>query len=137
MATKKQASKLVQFEDAAVTTETPSITTRRNTVVNTPNRCFDSRVVDVSGSAVTGDNGQAVFRLSKFICPAGEIYGPPTNVLAIPRSKKPFFLTVADKLINNNTDVEITVFSWDANGAPAPQVPFYWRCRVVHPHIIL
>ena len=21
--------------------------------------------------------------------------------------------------------------------APAPQVPFYWRCRVVHPHIIL
>lgn len=138
MATKKQASKLAQgIVDAAVITETPSRTTRMNTVASTPNQCFDSRVVDVSGFATTGPGGQAVFRLTKFICPAAEIYGPPINVLATPTSEKPFFLTVTHKLVNSNKDVEITVFSWDAAGARAPGVSFNWRCRVVHPHIIL
>jgi hypothetical protein len=40
-------------------------------------------------------------------------------------------------LVNNGTDVEITVFSWDANGAPTPGVTFNWRCRVEHPQIFL
>ena len=138
MATKKQATKaLQQFADVAVVNETPSRTTRMNTVANTPNQCFDSRVVDVSGFATTGTNGQSVFRLTKFICPAAEIYGPPINVVATPISDKPFFLTVMHKLVNSNKDVEITVFSWDAAGARTPGVQFNWRCRVVHPHIIL
>lgn len=138
MATKKQASKAApQFADVAVVNETPSRTTRMNTVASTPNQCFDSRVVDVSGFAATGLGGQAVFRLTKFICPAAEIYGPPVNVVATPISDKPFFLTVLHKLVNSNKDVEITVFSWDAAGARAPGVQFNWRCRVVHPHIIL
>jgi hypothetical protein len=138
MATKKQASKLApQFADLVVTTETPSRTTRMNTVASTPNQCFDSRVVDVSGIATTGTNGQLTFKLSKFICPAGEIYGLPINVLATPKMDKPFFLTVQHKLVNSNTDVEITVFAWDPNGARAPGVQFNWRCRVVHPHVFL
>ena len=138
MATKKQASKAaVNFADVAVLNETPSRTTRMNTVASTPNQCFDSRVVDVSGFATTGPNGQQVFRLTKFICPANEIYGPPINVVATARSEKPIFLTVNHKLVNNNKDVEITVFAWDAAGARAPGVQFNWRCRVVHPHIFL
>ena len=132
----KTASKIPQTADVAISTKTPCTVTRRNQIVNKPNQCFDNRVVDVSGFAQTDDTGRAVFRLSDFICPAGEIYGPPINVLATARSKKPFFLTVEHKLINSNKDVEIMVFGWDANGAPAPGLQFNWRCRVQHPLII-
>ena len=134
---RKSASKITQTADVAISTETACTITRKNQVANTPNRCFDNRVVDVSGFATTDATGQLVFRLSDFICPAGEIYGPPINVLATARSKKPFFLTVDHRLINSNKDVEITVFGWDANGAPAPGLQFNWRCRVQHPLIIL
>ena len=134
---RKSASKIQQSPEVAISTETPCTVTRKNQVANTPNKCFDNRVVDVSGFATTDATGQLVFRLSDFICPAGEIYGPPINVLATARSKKPFFLTVDHRLINSNKDVEITVFGWDANGAPAPGLQFNWRCRVQHPLIIL
>jgi hypothetical protein len=134
---KKSVAKSPQTADVAISTETPCTITRKNQVANVPNRCFDNRVVDVSGFALTDNSGQLVFRLSDFICPAGEVYSLPINVLATARSKKPFFLTVDHRLINNNKDVEITVCGWDANGAPAPQVPFNWRCRVQHPLIIL
>src|SRR5678816_3335084 len=103
---RKSASKITQTADVAISTETACTITRKNQVANTPNRCFDNRVVDVSGFATTDATGQLVFRLSDFICPAGEIYGPPINVLATARSKKPFFLTVDHRLINSNKDVE-------------------------------
>src|SRR5215217_8487144 len=98
---RKSASKATQIADVAISTETPCTITRRNQVANPPNRCFDNRVVDVSGFAQTDNSGQLVFKLSGFICPAGEIYGLPVNVLATARSKKPFFLTVDHRLINN------------------------------------
>ena len=133
-----EALALIQlFQDVAISTETPSRTTQRSLIVARPNRCTDSRVIDVSGFAQTQANGQVVFKLSSFICPAQEIFSLPINVLATPISQKPVFATVMHKLINNGTDVEITVFSWDPNGAPAPGVAFNWRCRVEHPHIIL
>ena len=125
------------FQDVAISTDTPGRITQRHLLINRPNRCFESGVTDVSGFAQTRDNGQFVFRLSSFLCPAGEIYSLPINVLATPISAKPFFLTVMHTLVNNGTDVEITVFSWDANGAAAPGVAFNWRCRVEHPIIIL
>jgi len=31
----------------------------------------------------------------------------------------------------------LTIFAWDANGAPASNVTFDWRCRVVSNQIIL
>jgi|SRR5215216_2615093 len=133
-----EALALIQlFQDVAISTATPSRTTQRHLLINRPNRCFESRVLDVSGFAQTQANGQIVFRLSSFFCPAGEIFSLPINVLATPISSKPFFLTVMHTLVNNGTDVEITVFSWDANGAPAPDVAFNWRCRVEHPIVIL
>lgn len=133
-----EALALIQlFQDVAISTATPSRTTQRSLIVARPNRCTESRVIDVSGFALTQANGQIVFKLSNFLCPAGEIFSLPINVLATPISQKPFFLTVTHKLVNNGTDVEITVFAWDANGAPAPGVTFNWRCRVEHPHVIL
>lgn len=129
---------LIQFfHDVAISTNTPSRTTRRHSQANFPNRCTVSRVLDVSGFAQTLENGRNVFKLSDFLCPAGEVFSLPINIVATPISRKPFFLTVTHILINNGTDVEITVFSWNANGAPAPGIPFNWRCRVEHPHVIL
>jgi len=87
----------------------------------------------VSGFATTASSGQSVFRLSDFICPGGEVYNYPINVIATPFSSKPFFLTVMHSLVNNGSDVEIKVFAWDANGAAAPNVSFNWRCRVELP----
>src|SRR6188474_716374 len=113
----KEALPLIQlFQDVAISTDTPSRTTQRSLIVARPNRCIESRVTDVSGFAQTQANGQVVFKLTNFLCPAGEIFSLPINVLATPISQKPFFLTVMHTLVNNGTDIEITVFSWDANG---------------------
>ena len=134
----EEALALIQlFQDVAISTETPSRITQRHLIVAFPNRCFDSSSLDVSGFSATGANGQVVFKLSSFLCPAAGGFSLPINVLATPISQRPFFLTVMHQLINNNTDVEITVFSWDANGAPAANVAFNWRCRVEHPPVIL
>jgi hypothetical protein len=119
------------FQDLAVSTESPSRTTQRSLIIPRPNRCIDSRVTDVTGFAQTQANGQVVFRLLTFLCPANDLFELPINVLVTPISKQPFFLTVTHTLINNGADVEITVFSWDANGAPAPNIAFNWRCRAV------
>lgn len=125
------------FQDVAISTNTPSRTTQKNLIANLPNRCTESRVFDVSAMAQTLSNGRNVFRLTNFLCPAGEIFSLPINVVATPLSSKPFYLTVLQSLVNNGADVEITVFSWNANGTPAPNVPFNWRCRVEFPHVIL
>ncbi|HEU4933632.1 MAG TPA: hypothetical protein VFT48_16215 [Pyrinomonadaceae bacterium] len=85
------------------------------------------------------DSGQWVghFYLTNFLCPANKIYSLPINVLATPISTKLFFLTLQHELVNNGTDVKITVFAWNANGGPAAGVVFNWRCRVELPIIIL
>jgi hypothetical protein len=121
----------------AIYTKTPGITTHRHQLAALPNVCYANDVMDVSGFAVTGNNGQRVFKLSEFICSSGKDYNHPINVVATPYSAKPFFLTVQHSLLNNGEDVEITVFAWDANGAPAPEVYFNWRCRVEIPLRIL
>ena len=105
-----EALALIQWwEDVAISTATPSRTTQRHTLIPRPNRCFESRVVDVSGFATTGNNGQSVLQLSQFLCPADERFDLPINVVATPISAKPFFVTVTHKLLNNGADVEITV----------------------------
>src|SRR5689334_15577543 len=118
------------IRDVAVSTNTPGRTTQRFYLIPLPNRCYDSDALDVSGFSQTGANGQAIFRLTSFLCRATQTFILPINVLATPISQQPVFLTVTHVLVNNGGDVEITVFSWDANGAPAPEVAFDWRCRV-------
>jgi hypothetical protein len=101
--------------------------------------------MDISGLATTDSNGKRVFLLSEFLCfssPTSIHFQQPINVVATPQSTAPCFLTVTHSLVNTGplnaaTDVEITVFTWDANGAAAPNVTFDWRCRVDIPNIIL
>ena len=96
-------------------------------------RCSDATLLDVSGVSGTEADGTRVFLLSDFVCFAPERnLAEPINVVATARSTTPFFVTTTQALVNNGTDVQITVFAWDAEGAAAPNVTFDWRCRVVY-----
>lgn len=101
--------------------------------------CTPHPLFDIGGVAATGSDGKRVFRLSEFACfgtLAGGVpaitFDHPINVVATPLSSEPFFVTVMHVLLPDSTDVEITVFAWDANGKAAAHVAFDWRCRVPH-----
>ena len=105
-------------------------------------RCAEAKLLDASGGSWTGSDGKRVFRLSEFVClPQHRLLMEPVNLLATGRSTKPFFLTATHKVVDPNdilrSDVEITVYGWDANGKPAPDLSFHWRCRVVSGVVIL
>jgi hypothetical protein len=95
--------------------------------------CGDATVTDVYGVSSTGGDGKRVFKLREFMCfdnPSATVFSEPVNVVATPRSEGPFFLTVTHAVTGTDlTDVQITGFSWNANGEPAPNVSFDWRCR--------
>ena len=100
--------------------------------------CSDATLLDASGVSFTEADGTRAFLLSDFVCfPQLRSLAEPINVVATARSTTPFFVTTTHALINNGTDVQITVFAWDAKGAAAPNVTFDWRCRVVSNQIIL
>ena len=128
-----------------LTADENSFTALRNLLIPRPNECRSAHLLDISGLAATDNNGKRVFRLSEFIChsspPAANQFQQPINVVATPRSITPCFLTVTHSLANtaslNAADVEIKVFTWAADGAPAPNVTFDWRCRVDIPNIIV
>ena len=97
--------------------------------------CETQKLLDVSGVAATGTNGTVRFRLTQFICFDKASFEAPINMVATPLASKPVFLTLKHTLVMDPTntfgiDVEFEVFTWDANGAAAPQIPFNWRCRV-------
>ncbi len=99
--------------------------------------CSSATLLDVSGALTTAANGQLVFPISDVVCfPLVNTLAEPVNVVVTPRSTGPFFVTQTHALVNNNSDVQITVYSWDAAGKPAPGVAFDWRCRVVSVPVI-
>jgi hypothetical protein len=98
-------------------------------------RCDNARLLDASGASYTDASGRRVFRLSQFVClPQYRFLSEPVNLLATPRSKDPYYVTAVHLLLDESdflrSDVEIAIFGWDRNGAPAPELPFHWRCRV-------
>ena len=96
-----------------------------------PKHCYATDLLDVNGSWTTGGDGTATLLLSEFACFDQINLAPPVNVVATPYSADPFFLTIQHSLVDS-TDVEIKVWTWDANGAAAPEVSFDWRCRVAY-----
>jgi hypothetical protein len=96
-----------------------------------PKTCERRHLLDVSSTTRTASDGRSKFLLSNFICPKLGGFDSPINVVATPLHPEPVFLTLEHFLVNNGEDVEIQVSTWDANGVPAPEVWFDWRCRVV------
>ena len=104
--------------------------------------CESQKLLDVSGYGFTGANGTATFRLTQYICFNPASFGYPMNVVGTPLTSKPFYLTIERSLVMDPTntfgvDVEFVVFTWDAKGNAAPNIPFDWRCRVPFEDLIL
>jgi hypothetical protein len=116
----------------------------RRVIIVLPNVCGGSELLDVSGVASTSSAGNAILLVKNFLCPgeSGRFYLEPVITVATPASATPSFLTITHSLVfdpslNSATNVQINVFSWGINGAPAPNVPFNFRCRVPTSPIIL
>ena len=125
------AERITLLRPIASSTSSDGSTTLRSLIVGFPNRCVSSRLLDVTGVAVSGSDGKIRFLLTSFLCPEGNFhFGFPINVVATPLSTTPRFLTLVHTLVDNGADVDIEVSTWDAAGAPAPNVGFDWRCRV-------
>jgi hypothetical protein len=98
--------------------------------------CGDANLLDASASGSTGADGTVTFLLSSDLC-EGVYLAAPVNLQATVRGTTPSFLTMTYSLVaepnypQTYTDLSITVYTWDANGKPAPNVEFDWRCRVV------
>ena len=109
----------------------------RSIVVKVPPSCVSSELLDVAGFVVTSSNGTANLRVTAFLCPneAGRQYKEPVNIVATAASATPIVVTVTHSLVTtppstDAADVQINIFTWDAKGAPAPNVGVNWRCRV-------
>lgn len=97
-------------------------------------------ILDVSSRSSTGVDGRAVFLLTSFTC-LGDVGNPsfaePVSLVVTPNAATPCYATMTHRLIPNPgspgafQDLEITVFTWDADGAAAPNVSFEWRCRLL------
>jgi hypothetical protein len=102
--------------------------------------CSTRRLLDVAGYGTTRDDGRAELSLNYFHClarapQAGENvlgYQQPINVVATPRGGTPALLAVGAQVDSSTLpqDVKISVAAWDTGGAPAPGIPFNWRCLV-------
>jgi hypothetical protein len=106
--------------------------------------CAPNTLLDISGFSVVPDTGNITLRIKSLLCPDDRnvyVYKPPPNIVATPVSATPIFTTVKHSLIlgqfNLLVDMEIHIFAWHANGAPAPRVTVDWRCRVPVSKVIL
>jgi hypothetical protein len=102
--------------------------------------CSNWQLLDVAANSSTADNGKRTFLLTDFVCDQN-LFAPPVNLVATPRSEKPCYTTTNINPVPSPTpgyysDVQITVFTWSPDGSPAPNVSVDWRCRLPWPVII-
>jgi hypothetical protein len=105
--------------------------------------CSQAALLDVHGTSSTDANGQRIIMLSDFFCINTFVLADPVNVVATARTATPVNITATHNLVVkpingfNAVDVQISLFSWAANGNPEPNVAIDWRCRAVSVPIIL
>ena len=110
------------------TLQDESSTIWKNLRGQTGSNTADPGLVDLTGFSNTGSDGKIVFRLMSFQNGFQVDTTQPFNVIATARGGVPVSLTV-DYTPVESGDFEITVFAWDTQGNPAPNVTFDWRCR--------
>jgi hypothetical protein len=101
--------------------------------------CSIVRLLEAAGVSSTLADGKRVFQVSDVVCPEGVLwsFGEPINVVATPLAESPILLTMTYSLISQGPDpsfqpdVQMTIFAWNADGSPAPNIMFDWRCRAV------
>src|SRR5262245_55594950 len=98
-------------------------------------RCFDDGAIDLGGQSTTDNTGRLTWKLSDYVCKENlQSYLAPASFVTTALSTSPIFLTA--RITSIGFDLVIDVFSWDANGAAAPNVRFAWRCWVRGQNII-
>jgi hypothetical protein len=121
---------------ASYTKHKGSYTSREiGTSGNSTKGCGIADLLDVSGLARTGQDGAAEFLLSDFVCQVCRRndalrFEFPVNLVATPRSRSAVFLTTLASPTADRSDVKIRATSWNADGSPASNTAFDWRCRV-------
>jgi hypothetical protein len=94
--------------------------------------CFTTSFLSIAGHAVTKADGTIAFALRDFHCLGGRFgFQHPVFVLATARRDAPVLVTVTTDLtiLNGETDVRVSLFSWAPDGAPAGRVLVNWYCR--------
>lgn len=120
--------------------DTGAVTFRR--IIFPGKSCAQRRLLDASGGAFTGADGKSLFLLSSFLCADVNSFDGPINLVATPRSSTACYATAIYNLVPNPNiqgayqDLQITVFTWEPGGKPAPNISVDWRCRLVSWQII-
>jgi hypothetical protein len=123
------------FPIASSSVEDGSVTFER--IIFPGKTCSQMQLLDVAGDSTTGGNGQRAFRLSDFLCSTLNSFAAPVTLVATPRATTPCYVTTSLTLVPNPalpgtfTDVQITLFTWQPAGTPAPGISVDWRCRLV------
>jgi hypothetical protein len=96
--------------------------------------CLPSNALILSGTAVTDASGHWTMELRPALCINAGIFEDPSMV-ATPTfheenaRPRPVFVTTEWRRPSPG-NLFLGVRSWDANGQPAPKVPFSWHLRV-------
>ena len=117
---------------AAGLREITSVVSYKNLAFDQATHEFLATSLDVSGHSSTGSDGKCVFRVMTVVPYELHNLAEPVHIVATPHGSVPSFLTVEYTLMGDAQagDIEITVYAWDPNGNPAPEVDFDWRCRL-------
>jgi hypothetical protein len=97
--------------------------------------------LDVSSSSSTDATGRRTLLLTDFICSTVNSFAAPVTLLVTPYTETPCYATMTHALVpepntSSFSDLQFTVFTWSANGRPAPNISFDWRCRLLSFQII-
>jgi hypothetical protein len=102
-----------------------------------PASTLPANFLDVSSSSWTDATGQRTFLLTDFICSTVNSFAAPVSLVVTPNTQTPCYATMTHTLVPNPdapgsfNDLQIVVSTWDANGQPAPNINFDWRCRLL------
>ncbi len=98
--------------------------------------CFSGQAMDIGGKSITGSDGKMRWILTNYICEdALRVIEEPVAFVATPRATGPVMMT--SNTVSTGNDLVIDVFSWNADGTPAANIRFSWRCWFNFPQIIL
>jgi hypothetical protein len=130
---------LVSWRSAAYLTADGNVTVRN---IFRGASCVSSRLLDVAGMAVTGDDGTVEVSVNAQHCldvppEAGGstlAYDEPVSVVATVHGERPAIVAVETRTgpgaDNRPQDLFVTVRSWGPGGDPLGGVRVYWRVLV-------
>jgi hypothetical protein len=92
--------------------------------------------LDVSSSASTDASGRRTFLLTDFICSTVNSFAGPVSLVVTPNTRTACYATMTHTMVPDPNapgfnDLQVTVSTWSADGQPAPNISFDWRCRLL------